>query len=258
MLINSGFGAAFHTLSVCFFCPWWAHVELFQHGGVVVNHLLGVREVNQHVDKDSNTHNRAASPALTLPPFYFFSRCQLQLGMLPDSAACLSTPALPLCSLARSVSVLLGQMTHTIKACFIKEVQWLDLTLRLCEEDYSLLSGQWGCIDQHAGGPGKNQESEEEKREETYQKVQKLITETTSLINWYTMCVCVCLVWKDICKSLWCHRTGHRCETKFMPAAEGTSCGLDMVRKRFLVPVNNHSRQSLTLLPDNYTHWCTN
>uniref|UniRef100_A0A5F8G1Q7 A disintegrin and metalloproteinase with thrombospondin motifs 18 n=1 Tax=Monodelphis domestica TaxID=13616 RepID=A0A5F8G1Q7_MONDO len=31
---------------------------------------------------------------------------------------------------------------------------------------------------------------------------------------------------KDICKSLWCHRTGHRCETKFMPAAEGTICGL--------------------------------
>uniref|UniRef100_A0A7N6FJE3 ADAM metallopeptidase with thrombospondin type 1 motif, 18 n=1 Tax=Anabas testudineus TaxID=64144 RepID=A0A7N6FJE3_ANATE len=37
---------------------------------------------------------------------------------------------------------------------------------------------------------------------------------------------------KDICKSLWCHRTGHRCETKFMPAAEGTSCGLDMWCRR--------------------------
>ncbi|KAM7058442.1 A disintegrin and metalloproteinase with thrombospondin motifs 18 isoform 1-T1 [Molossus nigricans] len=33
---------------------------------------------------------------------------------------------------------------------------------------------------------------------------------------------------KDICKSLWCHRVGHRCETKFMPAAEGTVCGLSM------------------------------
>ncbi|XP_077919654.1 A disintegrin and metalloproteinase with thrombospondin motifs 18 [Halichoerus grypus] len=33
---------------------------------------------------------------------------------------------------------------------------------------------------------------------------------------------------KDICKSLWCHRAGHRCETKFMPAAEGTVCGLSM------------------------------
>uniref|UniRef100_A0A668AZS1 ADAM metallopeptidase with thrombospondin type 1 motif 18 n=1 Tax=Myripristis murdjan TaxID=586833 RepID=A0A668AZS1_9TELE len=37
---------------------------------------------------------------------------------------------------------------------------------------------------------------------------------------------------KDICKSLWCHRTGHRCETKFMPAAEGTSCGPDMWCRR--------------------------
>uniref|UniRef100_A0A7M4ECL8 ADAM metallopeptidase with thrombospondin type 1 motif 18 n=1 Tax=Crocodylus porosus TaxID=8502 RepID=A0A7M4ECL8_CROPO len=34
---------------------------------------------------------------------------------------------------------------------------------------------------------------------------------------------------KDICKSLWCHKVGHRCETKFMPAAEGTACGISMV-----------------------------
>uniref|UniRef100_A0A4W3HNI1 ADAM metallopeptidase with thrombospondin type 1 motif 16 n=1 Tax=Callorhinchus milii TaxID=7868 RepID=A0A4W3HNI1_CALMI len=32
---------------------------------------------------------------------------------------------------------------------------------------------------------------------------------------------------KDICKALWCHRIGRRCETKFMPAAEGTVCGFD-------------------------------
>ncbi|XP_064193284.1 A disintegrin and metalloproteinase with thrombospondin motifs 18-like [Anguilla rostrata] len=37
---------------------------------------------------------------------------------------------------------------------------------------------------------------------------------------------------KDICKSLWCHRAGQRCETKFMPAAEGTSCGADMWCRR--------------------------
>ncbi|KAJ8785833.1 hypothetical protein J1605_006793 [Eschrichtius robustus] len=37
------------------------------------------------------------------------------------------------------------------------------------------------------------------------------------------------LSFQDICKSLWCHRVGHRCETKFMPAAEGTVCGLSMV-----------------------------
>lgn len=33
---------------------------------------------------------------------------------------------------------------------------------------------------------------------------------------------------KDICKALWCHRIGRKCETKFMPAAEGTICGHDM------------------------------
>ncbi|XP_020651241.3 A disintegrin and metalloproteinase with thrombospondin motifs 16 isoform X1 [Pogona vitticeps] len=33
---------------------------------------------------------------------------------------------------------------------------------------------------------------------------------------------------KDICKALWCHRVGRKCETKFMPAAEGTLCGYDM------------------------------
>ncbi|XP_032135029.1 A disintegrin and metalloproteinase with thrombospondin motifs 16 isoform X2 [Sapajus apella] len=33
---------------------------------------------------------------------------------------------------------------------------------------------------------------------------------------------------KDICKALWCHRIGRKCETKFMPAAEGTMCGNDM------------------------------
>ncbi|XP_029075041.1 A disintegrin and metalloproteinase with thrombospondin motifs 16 [Monodon monoceros] len=32
---------------------------------------------------------------------------------------------------------------------------------------------------------------------------------------------------KDICKALWCHRIGRKCETKFMPAAEGTTCGRD-------------------------------
>ncbi|XP_073534603.1 A disintegrin and metalloproteinase with thrombospondin motifs 16 [Phyllobates terribilis] len=37
---------------------------------------------------------------------------------------------------------------------------------------------------------------------------------------------------KDICKALWCHRIGKKCETKFMPAAEGTTCGHDMWCRR--------------------------
>eukprot|EP00069_Balaena_mysticetus_P002366 bmy_15890T0 len=34
-------------------------------------------------------------------------------------------------------------------------------------------------------------------------------------------------MFNDICKALWCHRIGRKCETKFMPAAEGTTCGRD-------------------------------
>ncbi|XP_075068934.1 A disintegrin and metalloproteinase with thrombospondin motifs 16 [Mixophyes fleayi] len=37
---------------------------------------------------------------------------------------------------------------------------------------------------------------------------------------------------KDICKALWCHRVGRKCETKFMPAAEGTICGQNMWCRR--------------------------
>ncbi|KAI4889348.1 hypothetical protein NFI96_011542, partial [Prochilodus magdalenae] len=37
---------------------------------------------------------------------------------------------------------------------------------------------------------------------------------------------------KDICKALWCHRVGRKCETKFMPAAEGSVCGPEMWCRR--------------------------
>ncbi|XP_013858887.1 A disintegrin and metalloproteinase with thrombospondin motifs 16 isoform X2 [Austrofundulus limnaeus] len=37
---------------------------------------------------------------------------------------------------------------------------------------------------------------------------------------------------KDICKALWCHRFGRKCETKFMPAAEGSACGPNMWCRR--------------------------
>lgn len=64
---------------------------------------------------------------------------------------------------------------------------------------------------------------------------------------------CVWFVWQDICKSLWCHRTGHRCETKFMPAAEGTTCGPDMVRKHTL-----HSSKFILFyfIVLDSVHWC--
>ncbi|XP_027871688.1 A disintegrin and metalloproteinase with thrombospondin motifs 18 isoform X1 [Xiphophorus couchianus] len=51
---------------------------------------------------------------------------------------------------------------------------------------------------------------------------------------------------KDICKSLWCHRVGHRCETKFMPAAEGTTCGPDMwCRRGQCVKYGEHGPRSV-------------
>lgn len=138
----------------------------FQHDAIAVTHLLYVSEVDLHKVK-SWTHQGAVCPASSLPPFWFHSRCQLQLGQLPDSAACLSTPALPLCSLACSVSVLLGQMTHTIIAGFIKEVQWLVSTQKHCGE---VCQRQWGLIKQSDGGPGKNQVEGREKGKELLTK----------------------------------------------------------------------------------------
>ena len=33
----------------------------------------------------------------------------------------------------------------------------------------------------------------------------------------------------DICENLWCYKDTSMCETKFLPAAEGTACGYGMV-----------------------------
>lgn len=40
-------------------------------------------------------------------------------------------------------------------------------------------------------------------------------------------------IFQDICKSLWCFRGRKRCETKFLPAAEGTSCGHGRVGRQY-------------------------
>lgn len=52
--------------------------------------------------------------------------------------------------------------------------------------------------------------------------------------------LCLCL-FQDICKALWCHRVGRKCETKFMPAAEGSACGPDMVTKHMFSPLRRIS-----------------
>ncbi|KAI2655823.1 A disintegrin and metalloproteinase with thrombospondin motifs 16 [Labeo rohita] len=54
------------------------------------------------------------------------------------------------------------------------------------------------------------------------------ITATASLMHPYQH-VCLMCVTQDICKALWCHRVGRKCETKFMPAAEGSACGPEMM-----------------------------
>lgn len=128
-----------------------------------VGHLLvcrrsrSVREQRlKHIDTHTHTHPHQRCLSCSYPPSFLVSLLlPVAVGQSPDSAACLSTLALLLCSLARSVSVLLGQMTHTIIARFIKEVQWLDLTFRLCGEAYPRLSGLRGLIGQRDGGPGK-------------------------------------------------------------------------------------------------------
>ncbi|XP_017573388.1 A disintegrin and metalloproteinase with thrombospondin motifs 18 isoform X1 [Pygocentrus nattereri] len=61
---------------------------------------------------------------------------------------------------------------------------------------------------------------------------------------------------KDICKSLWCHRTGHRCETKFMPAAEGTICGPDMwCRKGQCVKLGDHGPKAVHGQWSGWSEW---
>lgn len=46
--------------------------------------------------------------------------------------------------------------------------------------------------------------------------------------SFFNTSISMCVT-QDICKALWCHRVGRKCETKFMPAAEGSACGPEMV-----------------------------
>ncbi|MGH0124666.1 UNVERIFIED_CONTAM: hypothetical protein FKN15_072281 [Acipenser sinensis] len=61
---------------------------------------------------------------------------------------------------------------------------------------------------------------------------------------------------KDICKSLWCHRTGNRCETKFMPAAEGTICGQNMwCRRGLCVKLGDHGPKAVHGQWSQWSEW---
>lgn len=143
---------------------------------------------------------------------------------------CLSQ-TLPLCPLVCSASLFLGQMTHSIIVGFILEVQWLDSTQKLCEKAYMLGIGVvW------ANWPAWWRSSSSQVLLDRGRLKRRAWCQRGAQIYWknagFHLFTSLCVFSQDICKSLWCHRTGHRCETKFMPAAEGTSCGPDMVRSR--------------------------
>ncbi|XP_034163571.2 A disintegrin and metalloproteinase with thrombospondin motifs 16 isoform X2 [Pangasianodon hypophthalmus] len=80
--------------------------------------------------------------------------------------------------------------------------------------------------------------SDEPKAMEEYKYPEKLpgeLYDTDTQCKWQfgvKAKLCTLNFKKDICKALWCHRTGRKCETKFMPAAEGSSCGPDLWCRR--------------------------
>lgn len=141
--------------------------------------------------------------------------------------------ALALCSLAGYVSLCLGQMTRTVRTPFNGEAQEVART-----------PGLWG----EASLPGIRGRPTEP-RWWSWQKAG--VASNKSAAKNHPV-ICVWSVRQDICKSLWCHRTGHRCETKFMPAAEGTTCGPDMVRKNLCMAANEYS----FIVALDSVHWC--
>ncbi|XP_017565799.2 A disintegrin and metalloproteinase with thrombospondin motifs 16 isoform X1 [Pygocentrus nattereri] len=80
--------------------------------------------------------------------------------------------------------------------------------------------------------------SDEPKAVEEYKYPEKLpgeLYDTDTQCKWQfgeKAKLCTLDFKKDICKALWCHRVGRKCETKFMPAAEGSVCGPEMWCRR--------------------------
>lgn len=125
-------------------------------------------------------------------------RCLMLLPSVPSGLSLLAScswaggqpmPALPLGSLGRSVSRLLGQMTHTIIACFIKEMQWLDLTQRLCAGAYERW---WRLIEQPDGGPGNKQTPSDRGRRNEERKNERCHKWNPILLN-ISFCVYICV-----------------------------------------------------------------
>uniref|UniRef100_H2YC18 Peptidase M12B domain-containing protein n=1 Tax=Ciona savignyi TaxID=51511 RepID=H2YC18_CIOSA len=70
--------------------------------------------------------------------------------------------------------------------------------------------------------------------------------------------------YSSVCKTLWCQRTrSSSCETKYMPAAEGTACGASMVlkyfwcRRGFCVPYGDSGPEAIDGEWGDYASWST-
>uniref|UniRef100_H2YC19 Peptidase M12B domain-containing protein n=1 Tax=Ciona savignyi TaxID=51511 RepID=H2YC19_CIOSA len=63
----------------------------------------------------------------------------------------------------------------------------------------------------------------------------------------------------NVCKTLWCQRTrSSSCETKYMPAAEGTACGASMwCRRGFCVPYGDSGPEAIDGEWGDYASWST-
>lgn len=69
-LINSGFGAAFHTFPPCF-CHWWAHIQWFSACTCGCQPPARVGEDDQREDKVSDTHMHQRCLSFILLSFLF-------------------------------------------------------------------------------------------------------------------------------------------------------------------------------------------
>lgn len=194
---HGGFVVAFHTLA-----PAVSYGLCF----VAVNHLLSASAMCQRGDEHQHS-----------PPLQFLSCCRFYLGRSPGAAACLPTPPLLSLALACYVSIFGSDDTYSYNSfqCWSAGIRSDTRAFRR-----SSAPGYQGL---------------------TNWTVMVVLAQNRCSVNGVKQVGCknhplICdwFVRQDICKSLWCHRTGHRCETKFMPAAEGTTCGPDMVRKCLL------------------------
>uniref|UniRef100_A0A669EWJ3 ADAM metallopeptidase with thrombospondin type 1 motif 18 n=1 Tax=Oreochromis niloticus TaxID=8128 RepID=A0A669EWJ3_ORENI len=156
------------------------------------------------------------------------SFCQWQSGLVGkggkrhDHAVLLT--GLDICSWKNEPCDTLGfapisGMCSKYRSCTINEDTGLGLAFTIAHES----GHNFGMIHDGEGNPCRKTEGN---------IMSPTLAGNNGVFSWSTCSQQYLTDRSDICKSLWCHRTGHRCETKFMPAAEGTSCGPDMWCRR--------------------------